>query len=61
MENDLDISIENIKILRTTQKHSSPRSLLNWSNSPNTKQIQKKMANRIHYLKHLHKNKHTLL
>ena len=42
-------------------KKSSPRSLLNWINSPNTKRVQQKMANRVSYLKFLSQNKHALM
>jgi hypothetical protein len=42
-------------------RKQSPRSLLNWINSPNTKQVQKKMANRIGYLKFIASNKNALL
>ena len=47
--------------LRKSHKRASPRSLLNWINSPNTKNIQQKMANRIHYLKFLSQNKNALM
>jgi hypothetical protein len=47
--------------MRISQKKSSPRSLLNWINSPNTKRIQQKMANRINYLKFLAGNKNALM
>ena len=33
--------------------HTSPRSLLNWINSSNTKKTQKRMTNRIEYLKQI--------
>ena len=42
-------------------KRSSPRSLLSWINSPNTKRVQQKMANRVSYLKMLAQHKNTLL
>lgn len=40
-------------------RKSSPRSLLTWINSPNTKKIQQKMVNRISYLKMLASNKNS--
>jgi hypothetical protein len=42
-------------------RKSSPRSLLTWINSPNTKRVQQKMANRVSYLKFLSQNKDTLM
>eukprot|EP00347_Sterkiella_histriomuscorum_P018862 403343887 len=45
----------------TKHGKSSPRSLLNWINSPNTKKIQQKMANRIGYLKFLSQNKNAYI
>ena len=35
------------------KRSTTPRSLLNWINSSNSKKVQKRMTNRIHYLKHL--------
>lgn len=35
------------------KKQSTPRSLLNWINASNTKKVQRRMTNRIEYLKHL--------
>ena len=43
------------------KKKTSPRSLLSWINSPNTKRVQQKMANRISYLQFLSQNKNSLV
>lgn len=40
---------------------ASPRSLQTWMSSPNTKRVQKKMANRITYLKMIASNKNALM
>lgn len=48
-------------MVKSVGGRSSPRSLMNWMNSSNTKNVQKKMANRVNYLKFLAQNKNAYI
>ena len=54
-------SLNGTPIGKKSVQKSSPRSLLTWINSPNTKRVQQKMANRVGYLKFLANNKDALV
>jgi hypothetical protein len=52
-ENDYHIANSMPVAIEDQKRSTTPRSLLNWINSSNSKKVQKRMTNRIHYLKHL--------